>query len=224
MEFIADRAARTAWHVLYGVVGVLLLWHRVLTPVWAVLPLALPHEGAALDGAPVLALRAAPARSSADHGQGRRRARRGPRRAAAGYPRVGRGSYGSLTAARRSRGTVLLIAGGAGITPLRALFETLPGVGRDLTLLYRARTAEDLALREELEAIADDRGQLLYAVNGPDGRRPSITAGMLRRILPDIARHDVDVCGRQGLAVESYAALRETAVPDRWIHHESFAF
>ncbi len=134
------------------------------------------------------------------------------------------GPYGSLTAARRSRGTVLLIAGGAGITPLRALFETLPGAGRDLTLLYRARTAEDLALREELEAIADDRGaQLLYAVDGPDVRRPSITAGMLRRILPDIARHDVDVCGRQGLAVESYAALRETAVPDRRIHHESFA-
>ena len=135
------------------------------------------------------------------------------------------GPYGSMTAARRSRGKVLLIAGGAGITPLRALFETLPGAGRDLTLLYRARTAEDLALREELEAIADERGaQLLYAVNGPDGKRPAISATMLRRILPDIARHDVYVCGPQGLAEESYAALREAGVPDRRIHHESFAF
>ncbi|MEU7116628.1 ferredoxin reductase family protein [Streptomyces sp. NPDC046182] len=135
------------------------------------------------------------------------------------------GPYGSMTAARRSRGKVLLIAGGAGITPLRALFETLPGAGRDLTLLYRARTAEDLALREELEAIADERGaQLLYAVNGPDGKRPAIRATMLRRILPDIARHDVYVCGPQGLAEESYAALREAGVPDGRIHHESFAF
>ena len=33
---------------------------------------------------------------------------------------------------------MLLIAGGAGITPLRALFETLPGGPGDLTLLYRA--------------------------------------------------------------------------------------
>ncbi|MFR9795828.1 ferric reductase-like transmembrane domain-containing protein [Streptomyces sp. MS06] len=135
------------------------------------------------------------------------------------------GPYGALTGARRSRGKVLLLAGGAGITPLRALFETLPGRPGDLTLLYRARTAEELALRDELEAIADERGaQLLYAVNSPDGRRPTITAKMLRRILPDIARHDVYLCGPPGLAEESYSALREAGVPDRRIHHESFEF
>lgn len=135
------------------------------------------------------------------------------------------GPYGAMTAARRSRGKVLLLAGGAGITPLRALFETLPGLPGDLTLLYRARTAEELALRDELEAIADERGaQLLYAVNGPDGRRPAITAKMLRKILPDIALHDVYLCGPPGLAEESYSALREAGVPDRRIHHESFEF
>ncbi|MGW7364074.1 ferredoxin reductase family protein [Streptomyces sp. NPDC054841] len=135
------------------------------------------------------------------------------------------GPYGAMTAARRSRGKVLLLAGGAGITPLRALFETLPGAPGDVTLLYRARTAEELALRDELEAIADARGaQLLYAVNRSDGRRPTITAKMLRRILPDIDRHDVYLCGPPGLAEESYGALREAGVPDRRIHHESFEF
>ncbi|MCC3652940.1 ferredoxin reductase family protein [Streptomyces sp. S07_1.15] len=137
------------------------------------------------------------------------------------------GPYGALTAARRSGGggKVLLLAGGAGITPLRALFETLPGAPGDLTLLYRARTAEELALRAELEEIADRRGaHLLYAVNGPDGRRPAISARTLRKLLPDIDRHDVYLCGPPGLAEESYAALREAGVPDRRIHHESFAF
>ncbi|MFF9806528.1 ferric reductase-like transmembrane domain-containing protein [Streptomyces coeruleorubidus] len=135
------------------------------------------------------------------------------------------GPYGAMTAARRSRGKVLLLAGGAGITPLRALFETLPGAPGDLTLLYRARTADELALRDELEAIADERGaRLLYVVNRPDGRRPAITAKTLRRILPDIARHDVYLCGPPGLAEESYAALREAGVPHRRIHHESFEF
>ncbi|MEW2042579.1 ferric reductase-like transmembrane domain-containing protein, partial [Streptomyces sp. NPDC005534] len=61
------------------------------------------------------------------------------------------GPYGSLTADRSTASRSLLIAGGVGITPLRALFEELPG---RLTLLYRARTAEDLALGGELEAIA----------------------------------------------------------------------
>lgn len=135
------------------------------------------------------------------------------------------GPYGAMTAARRSRGKVLLLAGGAGITPLRVLFETLPGAPGDLTLLYRARTAEELALRDELEAIADERGaRLLYAVNSPEGRRPAVTAKMLRGILPDIARHDVYLCGPPGLAEESYDALREAGVPRRRIHHESFEF
>ncbi|MFE9440736.1 ferric reductase-like transmembrane domain-containing protein [Streptomyces sp. NPDC006602] len=135
------------------------------------------------------------------------------------------GPYGALTAARRSRGKVLLLAGGAGITPLRALFETLPAAPGDLTLLYRVRTSEELALRGELEAIADARGaRLLYVVNKPDGRRTAITAKTLRRLLPDIARHDAYLCGPPGLAEGWYAALREVGVPDRRIHYESFEF
>ncbi|MGP3980308.1 ferredoxin reductase family protein [Streptomyces sp. KR80] len=137
------------------------------------------------------------------------------------------GPYGALTAARRQRGRntkVLLLAGGAGITPLRALFESIPARPGDLTLLYRAHSQEDLALWRELEAIARARGaRLLYAVNGPDGARPEISAETLGRMLPDIGRHDVYLCGPPGLAEESYTALREAGVPARRIHHESFA-
>ncbi|WP_432038593.1 ferredoxin reductase family protein [Streptomyces cucumeris] len=133
------------------------------------------------------------------------------------------GPYGAMTAARRSRGKVLMIAGGAGITPIRALFETLPGRGGDLTLLYRARSVDDLALWGELKQIANERGaRLLYAVNGPDGARPEITAERLRSLLPDVEDHDVYVCGPPGLAEHAYEALREAGVPDRRIHHESF--
>lgn len=133
------------------------------------------------------------------------------------------GPYGAMTTGRRSRSKVLMIAGGAGITPLRALFETLPGRGSDITLLYRARSMEDLALWDELQRIAEARGaRLLYAVNGPDGARPEITSERLRSVLPDIDRHDVFLCGPPGLAEHAYAALREAGVPDRRIHHESF--
>ncbi|MFG2129200.1 ferric reductase-like transmembrane domain-containing protein [Streptomyces sp. NPDC048751] len=130
------------------------------------------------------------------------------------------GPYGSLTAQRRSAHRSLLIAGGVGVTPLRALFETLPG---EVTLLYRARTAEDLALGGELEAIARWRGaRVLYALNGPDGRRPSLTAASLRAAVPDLPGHDVYLCGPHGFAREAYEALRGAGVPDRRIHHESF--
>lgn len=133
------------------------------------------------------------------------------------------GPYGAMTAGRRSRNKVLLIAGGAGITPLRALFETLPGGPGDLTLLYRAGKTQDLALWSELREIADARSaRLMYAVNGPDGARPEITTERLTQVLPDIDEHDVYLCGPPGLAEESYNALRAAGVPSRRIHHESF--
>ncbi|MFI9646934.1 ferric reductase-like transmembrane domain-containing protein [Streptomyces sp. NPDC052040] len=133
------------------------------------------------------------------------------------------GPYGALTADRRSRGKVLLVAGGVGITPMRALFETLPGAPGDLTLLYRANTTQDLALWDELAQIAQERGaRLMYAVNSPDGERPDISADTLRRKLPDIDRHDVFMCGPPGFAQQVYEAVRGAGVPARRIHHESF--
>jgi predicted ferric reductase len=130
------------------------------------------------------------------------------------------GPYGSLTADRSTASKALLIAGGVGITPLRALFETLPG---RVTLLYRARTAEDLALGGELDDIARWRGaRVLYAVNAADGSRPRLTAESLREAVPDIAEHDVYLCGPPAMARDLYGALRTAGVPDRRIHHESF--
>jgi ferredoxin-NADP reductase/DMSO/TMAO reductase YedYZ heme-binding membrane subunit len=130
------------------------------------------------------------------------------------------GPYGSLTADRATSHHSLLIAAGVGVTPLRALFETLPG---EVTLLYRARRAEDLALGSELEAIARWRGaQVLYALNGPGGERPAITAQSLRATFPGLAGHDVYICGPHGFAQDVYEALRAAGVPDRRIHHESF--
>jgi predicted ferric reductase len=134
------------------------------------------------------------------------------------------GPYGALTARRRSRGKVLLVAGGVGITPMRALFETLPGAAGDITLLYRATSTRDLALWDELAAIADARGaRLMYAVNSPGGVRPDISAETLSRKIPDIERHDVFLCGPPGFARSVYEALRGAGVPARRIHHESFA-
>ncbi|MEU6006470.1 ferredoxin reductase family protein [Streptomyces sp. NPDC047453] len=130
------------------------------------------------------------------------------------------GPYGSMTADRRTSHQSLLIAAGVGITPLRALFETLPG---DVTLLYRARTAEDLALGGELEAIAHGRGaRVLYALNGPRGERPRLTVESLRAAVSDLAGHDVYLCGPHAFARDLYEVLRAAGVPDRRIHHESF--
>ncbi|MFI9646151.1 ferric reductase-like transmembrane domain-containing protein [Streptomyces sp. NPDC052040] len=130
------------------------------------------------------------------------------------------GPYGSFTAERATRRRSLLIAAGVGVTPLRALFETLPG---EVTLLYRVRGAEDRILGGELEAIARRRGaQVWYAPNGAGGQRPDLTAESLRTAFPGLRGHDVYLCGPHSFAQDMYAALRAAGVPDRRIHHESF--
>ncbi|MER8071200.1 ferric reductase-like transmembrane domain-containing protein [Streptomyces sp. NPDC094034] len=132
------------------------------------------------------------------------------------------GPYGGFTANRRTAPKVLLLAGGVGITPLRALFETLPG---QVTLVYRARRAADLALRGELDTIAARRRATVhYVVDGPARSSSPLTARGLSALVPDLAAHDVYLCGPPGMTQAAIQALRDAGVPARRIHHESFAF
>ncbi|MEW1720007.1 ferredoxin reductase family protein [Streptomyces sp. NPDC093109] len=134
------------------------------------------------------------------------------------------GPYGAFTEARRRSPNVLLLAGGVGITPLRALFETLPG---QVTLVHLARRAEDLALRGELDAIAAARGAtvhyLLSEAAGQEAPAP-LTADGLSRLVPGLAAHEVYLCGPRGMTDAAKRALGDAGVPRHHIHHESFEF
>jgi predicted ferric reductase len=139
------------------------------------------------------------------------------------------GPYGTFTARRRDRTRsrrVLLLAGGAGITPIRALYESLPGRGADVVLLYRASTGADLVLYRELEAIAADRGFGLYPLVGSRGRaqHDPLRAEALRRTVPDVAEREVFVCGPAGMTETAGRELRRAGVPRRRIHVETFEF
>ncbi|MEV8289413.1 ferredoxin reductase family protein [Streptomyces niveus] len=132
------------------------------------------------------------------------------------------GPYGAFTSARSRSRKVLLLAGGVGITPLRALFETLPG---EVTLVYRARRPEDLALRTELDAIAAARGAVVHYVVGESASPHSpLTARALGALVPDLAAHEVYLCGPPGMTDTARGALRDAGVPRRHVHHESFEF
>ena len=63
----------------------------------------------------------------------------------------------------RSHSKTLLIAGGIGITPVRALLEQIDG---DLVALYRVVSSSDIVFADELERIAAERGARVEYVVG----------------------------------------------------------
>jgi predicted ferric reductase len=136
------------------------------------------------------------------------------------------GPYGAFTATRRRRRKVLLIGGGVGITPLRTLFETLPGAPGEITLIYRASTAGDLILRAELDQIAYHRGAQVHYLTGArqGGRNDLLSARTLAGLVPDLKQHDVFLCGPDGMTASTVRSLRQAGVPRRHIHRESFTF
>jgi predicted ferric reductase len=132
------------------------------------------------------------------------------------------GPYGALTADGKSRHVVLL-AGGLGITPLRALFATIPG---RVTLIYRASKPQDVIFQNELDSIARDRGATVHYIVGSRkelGGDP-LNARVLQKLAPGLHRQDVYLCGPPGMTEAAMSALSDAGVPRRRIHYESFEF
>jgi ferredoxin-NADP reductase len=133
------------------------------------------------------------------------------------------GPYGAMTAARRTRRDVLLVAGGVGITPMRALLETMPlAPGQRLTLLYRARSLEDVLFHDELQGIAERRGATLCYLLGRDP--DCLSPARLARLVPGLAEHDVYLCGPPRMALAARRGLVGAGLPPGRLHEERFAF
>jgi predicted ferric reductase len=137
------------------------------------------------------------------------------------------GPYGALTGTRRTRRRVLLIAGGIGITPLRALLEELPGARGDFTLLYRARTWDDIVFRDELETLAGLRGAAVHFLVGQRGHELTgdpLGPRALMKLVPDLLEHDVYLCGPTGMMESTQRSLRALRFPASHVHVERFAY
>ncbi len=137
---------------------------------------------------------------------------------------VAEGPFGVFTDAVRKRERVALIAGGIGITPVRALAEEMRG---DVVVIYRAIREEEVVFRAELDQLARDRGVTVHYVIGhhaaPQGERV-MSPEHLRELVPDIMDRDIYICGPPGMARFLERNVRAADVPRSHIHIERFAF
>jgi len=138
------------------------------------------------------------------------------------------GPYGILTGAVRTREKVLLVAGGIGITPLRALFEVLPARRGDMALLYRAPSNASVIFKKELTRIAEMRGAQIDFVTGSRDQfafnDDPLSPGGLWAAYPDVRERDIYLCGSPRMMATVEKSLHEIGVPHKQIHLERFSW
>ncbi len=132
------------------------------------------------------------------------------------------GPYGAFTADRCTRRSTVLIAGGIGVTPVRALLED-PHLAGDIVVLYRVSSRADAVLLGEMQNLAGVRGARLHVLAGRTGpHNQPFSPPNLAALIPDIAERDVFVCGPTAMTDAVLRSLRELGVPSSQQHAERF--
>jgi predicted ferric reductase len=147
-----------------------------------------------------------------------------------GTPALLEGPLGAFTAAER-REKYLMVAGGIGITPIRALVESLAEAGCDIVLLYSVKTANDLVFASELRALTAHCHFILSRhMESTDNGEPNVAyergrldVRMLAKLVPDVRDREVFICGPPSMMKSVATALRELQVRQSSIHCEQFA-
>lgn len=138
------------------------------------------------------------------------------------------GPYGRFVL-DESRAAVL-IAGGIGITPLKGMAEyaTDRRLPIDVALLYSNRSPDEIAFREELDALeaANPRLRVVHTVTRPglakawEGRQGRIDRDLLLEVSsPDCIYY---VCGTPGMVEDMVGLLGEMGVERSRVRFEEF--
>jgi predicted ferric reductase len=144
-----------------------------------------------------------------------------------GTPLLVEGPYGIFTSTRRRYPRALLIAGGIGITPLRALLEEMPQRRNSVILLYRASSWQEVVFKAELDHLVERAGGVIHYIIGRRGYEvhpEPFAPRFLRTMVPDLLERDIFVCGPREMIDSVTRSLGLLHVPRRQIHCERFAF
>lgn len=141
------------------------------------------------------------------------------------------GPHGAFSIDRYEAAGYVLVAGGVGITPFMSILRTMADRGdpRPVMLLYADKKWDDVAYREDLEALQERLDlEVVYVLEEPpddwDGEEGYVTAELLERRLPkEKFERDYMICGPPVMMDVVHETLLERGVPHARIQLERFA-
>ena len=134
------------------------------------------------------------------------------------------GPYGAFTAGRATQPHVVMVGGGVGITPIRALMDEFKN-GVQMDVFYRVSKKEELILKDELDYLeANSNGMTRVHYMVGSRKEFPMTADFLKSYAPRIADSDIYICGPEALVETVRHAAEELGVPKNRFHDEDFAF
>lgn len=133
------------------------------------------------------------------------------------------GPFGTFTKhqANKSR-PILLIGGGVGITPIRALLEELPK-NSDISLIYRTSNDEGLIFLDEINELAREKEVRLHALPGSRNLYPLDSKNLLQ-LIPNVRECEIYICGPTSLTNVIRESARELEIPKSRVHSEIFEY
>ena len=133
------------------------------------------------------------------------------------------GPYGTFTKHQaHEKRPLVLIGGGVGITPIRALLEELPR-DREITVIYRTSNEEGLIFLDEITELARCKNATLEILPGSRKLYP-LDAAHLASIVPNIREAEIYICGPTSLTDVIRASAQELGMPKNRVHSEIFEY
>lgn len=146
-----------------------------------------------------------------------------------GTPVVVDGPYGRFTQAVATTKKLVMIAGGIGITPMRAMLGALTEAKdkRDIVLYYSVKSPVEFVFTDELKRFHKDLNLTIYRHvtegNERGTRHDLLTAELIKQDLGSLAKADFYVCGPPGMTQALRKGLAESGVKPEHVHYELFS-
>ena len=129
--------------------------------------------------------------------------------------------------------SIVLIAGGVGITPLMSILRALTDRNwkGSIYMVYCIRRESELIFARELDLLRKqhDNFHLCVTVSRPEnssrtGPQGRITEELLVKTIPELSRRPCYVCGPTPMMESVMALLRQVGVPESCIKSEAFVY